>query len=341
MKQTQTTHRRQRAIVSAIAAFGFMFSAAAIAEARAQEPVETVRHTEVFGTQVTIIVSGVAEEKAADAIGKTFAHFERMYSRFHGWRGGELSDLNKRFANDQLPATVTAPLAEMMSLAIDYGHLSNGLFNAAGGKLYGMWGFHKDRPQGPPPSDEAIQEFLKDSPDMRDVVLQGRVVHSAPRQSQMDFGGLAKGVALDAARDILRANGVSNALVNVGGNIIALGKKGDRHWRVQISTSGKTVELKDGEAVATSGGSARFYVYEGKRYYHIINPRTGYSAYPVFGASTISADPQQAGVISDAAATSLVIARDQEAKEIARNFKLASAWQTDEHGNTHALVGER
>jgi thiamine biosynthesis lipoprotein len=96
----------------------------------------------------------------------------------------------------------------------------------------------------------------------------------------LDFGGYLKGVALDRAADILRSQGVRNALINIGGNILALGYKEGRKWRVGIQHPRRagalaTVELNDGEAIGTSGDYQRYFELDGKRYPHLLDPRTG------------------------------------------------------------------
>ena len=101
---------------------------------------------------------------------------------------------------------------------------------------------------------------------------------------QLDLGGYAKGYALDVAAAILQAHGVKNALVNIGGNVIALGTHGDRPWRVGIQHPRKpgtlaTLDLHDGEAIGTSGDYQRYFELDGKRYCHLIDPRTGHPAH--------------------------------------------------------------
>ena len=84
----------------------------------------------------------------------------------------------------------------------------------------------------------------------------------------LDFGGYLKGVALDRAAAILHERGVANALINIGGNVMALGSKNGKPWRVGIQHPRQpgplaTVELKDGEAIGTSGDYQRFFELDG------------------------------------------------------------------------------
>ncbi|MBE8158723.1 MAG: FAD:protein FMN transferase [Betaproteobacteria bacterium] len=302
---------------------------------------KTERAAEIFGTQITITVLDMSEKKAAAAIGEVFAHFAEMDKRFHAWRPGELAEINRALAKNKLPLTVGAEMAAMISLSAASAKKSEGLFNPAAGGLFRLWGFHADSPPNKPPPPEAIAAYLRAAPDMRDIKLRGRVLFFAPKNTMFDFGAVAKGAALDAAKKILQKRGAKNALINVGGNIMALGKNGGRHWRIALNLGKvkKIIELKDGEAAATSGGAERFFVYERKRYQHIIDTRTGAPAENIFAASAISNDLENAGAMSDAAATSMVIADKEAAKRIAKNFNLSAAARADAEGNISVLAG--
>lgn len=288
---------------------------------------KTERAAEIFGTRVTVIIAGLPEAEAAEAAGEVLTHFEDMHRRFHAWRTGELQTLNLAIASGNLPLSVSKPMAEMISLAAEAQEKSGGLFNPAAGALFGLWGFHADEPPEKPPAKEDIQTLLVSGPGMDKISLRGRIVVDAPLAAQIDFGGIAKGAALDAARDILRRRNIGGALINVGGNIMALGTSNGRPWRVSLRAAGQVIELRDGHAVATSGDSERFFIHGGQRYHHIIDPRTGFPATEARAAVAISGDFRHAGAFSDAAATALVIANEIEARRIARKFNLSAAWR--------------
>ena len=320
-----------RALLSAALA------ATALLAAACGAPPQTVRSNEVFGTRVSVVVNAPPATAGA-AIGEVFAHFDSMHQRFHAWREGELAGVNRAIAGGNLPMTVSAQMAEMLALAADCARRSGGRFNPAAGKLFALWGFHADvSPQRPPPP-HLIAAYLAAPPQPRDIRLRGRVLQSAPATAQLDFGGVAKGVALDDARDIFHRHKIRSALINIGGNILALGQNNGRPWRVRLSPVGGVVELADGEAVATSGGSARFFIYRGRRYHHIIDPRSGWPAAATTAASAISGDKQHAGAFSDAAATALVVADARAAPEIVKKFDLTAALQVDADGNIYPLA---
>ena len=296
------------------------------------------QETVVFGTHVVITVAdGENAAVAAMAIDAIFTAYQDMHHRFYPWREGELRTVNQAVAAAQLPLEISTTMAAMMQQAKKYSRLSEGLFNPAIGNLVELWGFHAapPYPNSRPPPATAVRAWAANPPSMEAVKIHGVTLLAAPASAQFDFGALAKGVALDRARDILTAHDIKNALIDVGGGVLAMGKNGDRRWRVALFADRKkpplaTVELNNGEAVATSGGSERFFIYEGRRYHHILDPRNGEPAVMRQVAIVINADAAAAGAISDAAATALVIAADDEAKRIMENFNISLAWRIGE-----------
>ena len=157
------------------------------------------------------------------------------------------------------------------------------LFNPAIGGLIALWGFHADTPQSRVPDAAAIAGWVKRQPRMGDLHIEHNAVWSDNPAVQLDLGGYAKGRALDDAVTILKQHGIQNALVNIGGNVIALGQHGDRPWRVGIQHPRKagtlaTLDLRDGEAIGTSGDYQRYFEVGGQRYCHLIDPRSGWPA---------------------------------------------------------------
>ena len=119
----------------------------------------------------------------------------------------------------------------------------------------------------------------------------GWCVSSRNKSVALDFGGYLKGVALDRAAALLKQDGVTNALINIGGNVMALGtrdaKAGGASWRVGIQhprpqgVGGAplaSLDLRDGEAIGTSGDYHRYFEVAGRRYCHLLDPRTGFPA---------------------------------------------------------------
>ena len=280
--------------------------------------------TVVFGTRAEITIVGVPRSQAREVVALVFDRFRRLDDRFYAWRpDSETSRINRRIANQSLPVTVSGEMAGLLVRARDYAVDSEGLFNPALGRLVDLWGFYDEPPPSRPPSPQEIGLWLRTAPSMADFRLAGDRLVAAPASAQLDFGAVIKGVALDQARDLLRQHGVRHALVNLGGNLIALGNNGGEPWRVALQqgvSPPPVITLHDGQAVATSGDRERFFVHEGIRYHHILDPRTGYPATAKRTATVISDDPVAAGAISDVVATALVIGDDEETRRILNRF---------------------
>jgi thiamine biosynthesis lipoprotein len=264
----------------------------------------------VFGTLVEVSVYGAPEARAQRAISAVLARFDGLHRQLHAWQPSELSRLNAALAQGKR-AAVSPELAAMLRDAQALSNQSNDLFNPAIGGLIALWGFHADTPQGKVPDAPAAARWVMAAPRMRDLHIEGNTVWSDNPAVQLDLGGYAKGFALDEAIRILKAHGIGNALVNIGGNVFALGQHGDRPWRVGIQHPRKpgtlaTLDLHDGEAIGTSGDYQRYFEAGRHRYCHLIDPRTGWPA-SAMQSVTILVSGEHAGTRSDALSKPLFI----------------------------------
>lgn len=264
----------------------------------------------VFGTLVEVSVYGAQEAQAKRATDAVLARFDTLHQQLHAWQPSELSRLNGALAKGER-ATVTPELAAMLREAQALSMQSGELFNPAIGGLIALWGFHADAPQSRVPDAAAVAGWVNKQPRMSDLHIEDHVVSSRNPAVQLDLGGYAKGRALDEAVDILKHHGIKNALVNIGGNVMALGQCGDRPWRVGVQHPRKpgtlaTLDLMNGEAIGTSGDYQRYFEAGGKRYSHLIDPRTGSPAQGVQSV-TILLQGAQAGTRSDALSKPLFI----------------------------------
>ena len=294
----------------------------------------------VFGTVVEITVVHGDAALARKAVGQVFSEFDRMHHDLHAWKAGELVALNQAIASGRENIRTTKEIAALIRETQRLAARSEGLFNPAIGRLVGLWSFHRDKPGGPLPDPEEIARNVRADPRMSDLRVQGDAVTSRNPAVQLDFGGYAKGYALDRAAELLRENGIKDGLVNIGGNIMALGDHAGHSWHVGIdSPRGKgflaTLELKDGEAIGTSGDYRRYYEIDGKRYAHIIDPRTGY---PVSGVQSVTVlVPAQpgAGALSDAASKPIFIGGAGGWKNAAFRMGVSHAMLVDSEGVVH------
>ena len=128
----------------------------------------------------------------------------------------------------------------------------------------------------------------------------------------LDFGGIAKGYAIDRAIKILSKHHINNAIINAGGDLRSIGSKGQTPWRIAIQSPTDWSMLAElvingDESVFTSGNYQRYKEFDGQRYSHIINPNTGMPVAEIISATVVADN----GIVADAAATALVVAGDQ------------------------------
>jgi len=290
----------------------------------------------IFGTVVEIKLLGVNEELATEAVATIDQDFKKMHQDWHAWKPGELSALNHSFPSGEARpvSSFLLPLITQSKLLYEQ---SQGLFNPAIGKLINLWGFHSDDlPSGPPPPSKTIADLVAKAPGMNDIEINGNQVHSKNPTVALDFGGFAKGYALDIAIERLRELGVDNAIINAGGDLCVSGGHSNRPWRVGIRhPQGQgiiaSVETMDGECVLTSGNYERYREHDGVRYPHIIDPRDGLPVRHIASATVIDKD----GGIADAAATALTVAGTKDWYLIAKRMKLKYVMLVDEEGTLY------
>lgn len=262
-----------------------------------------------FGTLVDISTWGVDDDVAEQAVAAVESTFNKIDHTWHAWHPSDLTQIDARLAKGEqveLDADKIAFFKKAMRLA----DASGELFNPAIGKLIALWGFNQDdRPQGPPPDPAAITSLLALHPSMDDLIITDTTLKSSNPAVRFDFGGYAKGYAIDQAMAVLRARGIDNAIINAGGDLRAIGSHGDRPWRIGIRHPRNpgiiaSVETSGDEGVFTSGTYERFFEYDGVTYHHIIDPRDGYPAKHTLSVTVIYDDAATA----DTAATALVVA---------------------------------
>ena len=298
----------------------------------------------VFGTLVEVSVYGEDEDKARKAVNSVMQEFQRLHDLLHAWKPSALSELNTAIAEGKR-REVSPEMAAMLKDAAQLSAQSDGLFNPAIGRLIRLWGFQADEFKAVLPDAKKIAELVAAKPQMSDLTFspapdgKGEMVGSRNRAVMLDLGGYAKGYALDRAAELLKQQGIRNALINIGGNVLAMGQHGGRPWRIGLQHPRKpgpvaTLELHDGEAIGTSGDYQRYFEFGGKRYCHLIDPRSGWPAQGV-QAVTILTHGARAGTLSDAPSKPLFISGSAGWREAARKMNLDEALLIDANGVVH------
>ena len=298
----------------------------------------------VFGTRVEVVSFGAPDAQAQAAIASVLREFDRLHRDFHAWQPSPLTTLNQALASGETP-TVNAEMAGLLATSRSYAERSDYLFDPAIGGLIQLWGFHSDSYVPRLPDPQALQQWLSNRPSMADLNLSGNTVSSRNPAVRIDLGGIAKGYALDRAAAILHAAGVHNALINIGGNVMALGSKGKQPWTVGIqdprgSGAIATLALYDGEAIGTSGDYQRFFELDGQRYSHLLDPRTGRPATQTQAVTVLITPRPKAGLLSDVTSKPVFLAGTAW-REMARRFELDHVLRVDADGAIQITAGMR
>jgi thiamine biosynthesis lipoprotein len=294
----------------------------------------------VFGTLVDISVYGEPEAKARPAVNAVLADFDRLHRLLHAWEPSDLERLNAAIAAGKASEPVPPEVLGLIADAAQWSERSGGLFNPAIGNLIRLWGFHSDTFEARLPDPAEVSRLVSADPRISDLRIEQDRVISANPNVRLDLGGYVKGYALERAALLLGQHGVRNALVNIGGNILALGRHGDRAWKVGIQHPRQagaiaTLELNDGEAIGTSGDYQRYFEEDGQRYCHLIDPRTGR---PASGAQavTVLVRGEHAGTRSDVTSKPIFVAGPSEWRKMAHQMGVTEALFIDAGGRASA-----
>jgi FAD:protein FMN transferase len=251
-----------------------------LAAARPQEGLLATESRPAMGSLATVTVAAPSRDRADAAFGAAFAVFARVDRVMSEWRADSpLSRLNARAGLGWTP--LPADLCEVLALALRGAEATDGRFDPTWAALSDLWRF--DGTRDAPPADDALRARCP-LVDHRGLLLRRRGAACDARLARagmrVGLGGIAKGWALDRAAQALRALGFRDFLLQAGGDLYAGGTRGGAPWRVDVRDPRGgpldrivAVEVRD-RAFSTSGDYEHAYVSGGRRYHHLIDPRT-------------------------------------------------------------------
>jgi thiamine biosynthesis lipoprotein len=234
-----------------------------------------------MGTELRLRAWTADESGAIAAFDAVFKEFERIEALMSNWReGSEIQQLNA--AAGKSPVPIGPEIRSVLRTARQISEWTEGKFDVTWGAMSGLWKFDYQDKDGsiPDPTEVARRRKLIDYRELEvneeagTVLLrrEGMVAH---------LGGIGKGYAVDRARDMLRERGFQDFMIQFGGDMYVSGKSGDRPWKLGIQDPRGTpeqifasVELSD-STFSTSGDYERFFIKDGRRYHHILDPATG------------------------------------------------------------------
>lgn len=193
----------------------------------------------------------------------------------------ETSEISQINSASGRPVTVSDETIELLEKALYYCELSGGKFDITIAPVSTLWNFDENH-EGILPEQEALEEALAHV-DYHNVIIHGNTVTLSDPQAQIDLGGIAKGYIADKLKEFLVSNGVEHALINLGGNVLAVGGRYDGtafHIGIQKPFDEQNeaitqVEVRN-RSVVSSGTYERYFENNGTIYHHILDPSTGY-----------------------------------------------------------------
>lgn len=265
-------------------------------------PVVVRQDRVLMGTVWSLQVLPSGQSQAADtegALASAFDEVDRIDRLMSEWKpDSPLSAINAAAGTNGVKAP--AELLDIIRRGIRFGDLTDGAFDITWLGMGNLWHFDESFT---PPSDAEIAE-AKSHVDYRRIRIDGDHV-SIPAGWAIGLGGIAKGYAIDRAAAKLREAGFRNFLVNGGGDVLVVGRKGNRDWTVGVrdprgGPQDLVARVRADGAVVTSGDYERFRIVDGVRYHHIIDPRTGRPARLCRSVTIVADQAELADVLATA-----------------------------------------
>jgi FAD:protein FMN transferase len=256
------------------------------------------------------LTAWTTDEAAADsAFEAVFQEFDRLERLMSTWQeGSDIQQLNA--AAGLHPVRVGTEIRDVLRTASQISEWTGGKFDVTFAALSGLWKFdYQDRDNTVPDRNEVLRRlpFI----NYRDLKVdeQSGTAFLRRRGMRANLGGIGKGYAVDRAVDILRRRGFHDFMIQAGGDMYVAGRRGDRSWRLGIrdprgpaDRSFAALDLSDG-TFSTSGDYERFFLKDGRRYHHILDPGTGE---PALGCRSVTIVTDRA-VIADGLSTGVFI----------------------------------
>ena len=264
------------------------------------------KETYMMGTIIQLKIYGSNAKEATEKALQRISDIENKMSV-----NIEISEISKLNAKAGISAEkLSTDTYSVIERSVEYSKLTQGALDATIEPIVKLWGIGTEKESLPTKNE--IDEKLK-LVDYNDIILDSKnsTVQLRRTGQAIDLGAIAKGYTADEIKKVLISNKISSALINLGGNVYAVGNKTDgTSWNIglqnPLDTRGKyigTISVTD-KSVVTSGNYERFFILDEKRYHHIFDSKTGYPSESGLISTTIISDNSIDG---DALSTSTFI----------------------------------
>jgi thiamine biosynthesis lipoprotein len=305
------TLERSAAVVALVASF----ACARTAPNPASHLLERTHMT--MGSELRVSAWTTSDSTATAAMDAVFREFDRLDALMSVWKDGSDIERLNAAAGDQ-PVRVSAEVREVVRTAHQVSEWTGGKFDVTFGALSGLWKFDHDQDNQIPDRAE-VQKRLP-LIDYRRLKIDDEAGTAFLERKGMraHLGGIGKGYAVDRGVAILRQRGVTDFIVQAGGDMYVSGRRGERPWRVAIrdprgpeDRSFAALDLTDG-SFSTSGDYERFFIRDGRRYHHILDPLLGE---PATGCRSVTIVADNA-TIADALSTGVFLLGPDEGMKL-------------------------
>jgi thiamine biosynthesis lipoprotein len=237
-----------------------------------------------MGSELRVSIWTPDEPAAETAAGAVFAEFERLESLMSVWReGSDIQRLNA--AAGGAPVPVSPDVVAVLQSARQISEWTSGTFDVTFGALSDLWRFDHDQDNRMPDMNEVRRRLPLIDYRALEIDERAGTARLARAGMRAHLGGIGKGYAIDKGIAILRWAGFRDFMIQSGGDMYAAGTKDGKPWRVAVQDprgpAGQTfasIDLSD-STFSTSGDYERFFMKDGRRYHHIIDPKSGMPAH--------------------------------------------------------------
>ena len=279
---------------------------------------DEIAKSSIFAFDTLIMFSAYGSKKVLDVLAEDCAYYEMLFSAHK--EGTDISRIN---AAQGRKVEVDIETAQLIEQSLKFSEKTAGKFDITVGSASLLWDFKK----GIKPSQAELDEAIKHI-DYTKVLVEGNTVQLKDPQAKLDLGATAKGWIADKLKQRFLDFGISSGLINLGGNVYAIGTKPDGSaWNIAVrdpNTQGQSfltiLSIKDA-SVVTSGLYERYFDLEDKRYTHILDAHTGYPvetdilADTVVGSSSFYCDAYSTSLFVDGLDAALKLINAEEELE--------------------------
>jgi FAD:protein FMN transferase len=304
----------------------WMICCAGLVQVQAQrlptkEPAAQKKVLKLMGTRFELVAVSHDPQKAWEAIDAGIKEIQRIEALISEWQAtSQTSEINRNAGIK--PVVVDQELYELISRSNRISQMTGGAFDISFASIYNIWKYDGSMKTVPSPEEVAASVSKI---NYKNIILNPKdhSVYLKEPGMKIGFGAIGKGYAANRARDVMREMGIAGGVVNAAGDMVTWGKQANgASWYVGIADPAEKDKVfswltADNTAVVTSGNYEKYVELDGKRYSHIIDPRTGYPASGLKSVTIVCPN----GELADALATAVSVLGPEEGLYLINQLK--------------------